>query len=234
MTHTLTAPISSAQAAAPAARRTRRLVFAGAAAGPLFLGVGLIQGLTRDGFDFTRNAISQLSIGDLGWIQMTSFALTGALVIAGAIGMRRTLRDGPAGTWAPWLVGVFGLSFLVSAVFPADAGAGFPADAAEAPAASISTDGAIHMLGGMVGFLALCAAFLVLARHFAAQQERGWALACRLMPVAVLAGFMASAASVLAFTAGAGLGLIWLTATAVRLAAGPRQSSPNDGRSPRS
>ncbi|MFD5872145.1 DUF998 domain-containing protein [Streptomyces sp. NPDC060322] len=51
--------------------------------------------MTRDGFDFTRNALSQLSLGALGWIQVTVFLLTGLLVIAGAIAIRQALRDAP-------------------------------------------------------------------------------------------------------------------------------------------
>ncbi len=73
----------------------------------------------------------------------------------------------------------------------------------------------------MIGYLALCAAFVVLARPLAARGLRGWTVASRVMPVAVLAGFMASAASVLAFTAGAGLGLLWLSAVMARLADAP-------------
>lgn len=80
------------------------------------------------------------------------------------------------------------------------------------------------MLSGMVGYLALCAAFLVLARYFAAQGRRGWALAYRVLPVAVIAGFAASATTVAAFTAGAGLGLLALTAAIARLA-GPAPAS---------
>jgi hypothetical protein len=216
MTQTISAPItaSSEPSTRPA---TRALLVAGIAAGPLFLGAGVIQGLTREGFDFTRNAISQLSLGDLGWIQVTSFLLTGVLAIAGAIGIHQALRDAPGGVWAPRLVGVFGASFLVSAVFTADPGAGFPAGAPQWPAASMSTHGAVHMLSAMVGFLALCAAFFVLARHFAARRRRGWAVASRLVPVGVLAGFAGSSATVLAFTAGAGLSLLWLTAVTARL-----------------
>ncbi len=41
----------------------RWLTTGGVVAGPLFLAAGLAQGLTRDGFDFTRNAISQLALG---------------------------------------------------------------------------------------------------------------------------------------------------------------------------
>ncbi|GAA1522021.1 hypothetical protein GCM10009730_32360 [Streptomyces albidochromogenes] len=218
MTHAISVPTSAVPtASAPTARAARALLACGAAAGPLFLGVGLVQGLTREGFDFTRNAISQLSLGDLGWIQVTSFFVAGALMIAGAVGLRRALDGGPGHRAAPWLVGVFGASFLVSGVFAADPGAGFPAGTSDSAPPALSVHGAVHMVAGMVGYLALCAAFLVLARHFAGRRQRGWALACRLAPVGVLAGFAGSAASVLSFTAGAAFGLAALTTVAVRL-----------------
>lgn len=80
MTHTISASTSAvptAAASAPATRPAGRVLLAcAAAAGPLFLIVGLIQGLTREGFDFTRYTISQLTLGDLGWIQATSFFVT--------------------------------------------------------------------------------------------------------------------------------------------------------------
>ncbi|KIF06390.1 hypothetical protein PL81_07705 [Streptomyces sp. RSD-27] len=216
MTHTLTAP-RPVLSAAPASRSASRwTVVGGVVAGPLFLAAGVVQGLVRDGFDFTRNAISQLALGEAGWIQTASFVLTGALLIAGAAGLRRALPGGPGGTWGPALIGVFGLSFWVAAVFPADAGAGFPAGAPETTV--MSAHGTVHMAAGMLGYLALCAVFFVLARPLASRGLRGWALASRLVPVAVLAGFMASAASVLAFTAGAGLGLLWLSVVTARLA----------------
>ncbi|MFF4575421.1 DUF998 domain-containing protein [Streptomyces sp. NPDC001410] len=216
MTHTLGAPA----VAKPAASRSvpRLLLAGGITAGPLFLGAGLIQGLTRDGFDFTHNALSQLSLGALGWIQVTVFLLTGVLATAGAAGMRQVLRGAPGETWAPRLIGVFGASFLLAGLFAPDPGAGFPAGAPQAPAGTLSTHGAVHMAAAMTGFLALCAAFLVLARYFAAHGRRGWSLVSRLVPVGVLAGFAASSASVAAFTAGAGLGLLWLTALSARLA----------------
>ncbi|MFC9283531.1 DUF998 domain-containing protein [Streptomyces collinus] len=216
MTQTVHAPVTAA-APAPARLSARTLLVGGLLAGPLFLAVGAVQGLTRDGFDFTRNAISQLSLGALGWIQVTSFLLTGVLVLAGSVGLRRTLRDAPGGVWAPRLTGVFGASFLLAAVFTADPGAGFPAGAPEARGTALSRHGTLHMLSGMVGYLALCAAFLVLARHFAARGLRGWAVGCRVTAVAVLAGFAGSGATVMAFTAGAGLGLLWLAAVTARL-----------------
>ncbi|MFI1811191.1 DUF998 domain-containing protein [Streptomyces sp. NPDC020422] len=216
MTDTLAEPRPVVSAAPVPRSAARWAATGGVVAGPLFLAVGLVQGFTRDGFDFTRNAISQLALGAAGWIQTASFVLTGALLIAGAAGLRRVLRGGPGGTWGPVLVGVFGASFWVAAAFPADAGAGFPVGAPETPV--MSGHGAVHMFGGMVGYLALCAAFFVLARPLAARGRHGWAVASRIVPVAVLVGFTASAASVLAFTAGAGLGLLWLSAATARLA----------------
>ncbi|MFD3337095.1 DUF998 domain-containing protein [Streptomyces sp. NPDC058700] len=210
----------------PARPVPRLLAAAGIAAGPLFLAAGLIQGLTRDGFDFTRNALSQLSLGPHGWIQVTVFLLTGLLVAGGAIATRQALHDAPGGTWAPRLLGAVGASFLLAGVFRADPGAGFPVGAPEDRVTSLSTHGAIHMLSGTAGYLALCAALLVLARHFAARRQRGWANAARLVPVGVIAGFVASATTVAAFTAGAGLGLLGLSAVTARLAFPARRQGP--------
>ncbi|MFF8732859.1 DUF998 domain-containing protein [Streptomyces sp. NPDC015171] len=192
-------------------------------AGPLFLSVGVTEGLTRTGFDFSRNAISQLSLGSLGWIQVASFLVTGTLVAAGAVGMRRTMGRTTGGIWGPRLVGVFGASFLLAGAFKADPGAGFPAGTPAGPA-TLSGHGTVHMLSGTVGYLALCAAFLVLARHFAAHGQRGWTLAYRLLPLVIITGFAASAATVAAFTAAACLGLLALTAATTRLA-GPAPTS---------
>ncbi|WP_318209873.1 DUF998 domain-containing protein [Streptomyces sp. SJL17-1] len=226
MTQTLSARSRTARTspASPASRSSwsaaRGLTAGAVVAGPLFLGVGIVQGLTRDGFDFGRHAISQLALGETGWIQTVNFLIAGALLIAGAAGLRRVLgAGGVGGVWGPALTAVFGASFWAAAAFPADAGAGFPVGAPDATA--MSGHGSVHMLAGMVGYLALCGAFVVLARPLAARGHRGWAVASRLVPVAVLAGFMASAVSVLAFTAGAGLGLVWLAAVTARLATAP-------------
>ncbi|MCB5167549.1 DUF998 domain-containing protein [Streptomyces bambusae] len=198
-------------------RDPRTLLACGAVAGPLFLATGLALGLTDDSFDFASNALSQLSLGDSGWLHRVVFLATGALTLAGAAGIRKALPGTTAGTWAPRLVAVLGASFVLNSVFSADPGAGYPAGTPEGPPAAMSAHGAIHMLGAGAGFLALCVAFLLLAREFAAAGHRGWALACRITPAAVLAGFAASSASVLAFTAGAAAGLGCLTAVAVRL-----------------
>ncbi|TDF95481.1 DUF998 domain-containing protein [Paenibacillus piri] len=70
----------------------KRLLVCAAIAGPIYIIVGLAQILTREGFDMTRHPLSLMSTGDLGWIQITKFILTGFLVVIGAIGLRRTVK----------------------------------------------------------------------------------------------------------------------------------------------
>src|SRR3989441_5108147 len=105
---------------------TRTLLACGAVAGPLYLVVGLAQAFTRPGFDLTRHPLSLLSNGDLGWIQITNFLLSGLLVVAGAVGMRQALASGRGRTWGPLLVGVYGLGLIGAAFFVADPAQGFP------------------------------------------------------------------------------------------------------------
>jgi hypothetical protein len=93
---------------------TRALLGCGLVAGPLYVGVSLLQALTRDGFDLTRHMWSLLSNGDLGWLQITNFLVTGVLTIACAAGMRRALGAQRGGTWGPVLVGVYGLGLIAA------------------------------------------------------------------------------------------------------------------------
>jgi hypothetical protein len=88
-------------------------------AGPLYTIVGLIQMFIRPGYDIRRHALSLLSNGDLRWIQVANFEVSGLLVIAGALGMRRVLRDSRGGTWEPLLLGIYGLSLIGAGIFSA-------------------------------------------------------------------------------------------------------------------
>src|SRR3989442_6504396 len=94
----------------------RTLLACGAVAGPLFVIVGFGQAFTRQGFDLTRHPLSVLSNGDLGWLQIANFLVSGLLVIAGAIGMRRALRDGRGGTLGPLLVPRYRLGIVYTAI----------------------------------------------------------------------------------------------------------------------
>lgn len=78
-------------------KTTRVLLLCSFAAGPVYMGVSLVQAFTRPGFDITRHALSALANGKLGWLQIANFVLTGLLITAGAVGIRRALSF-PVGT----------------------------------------------------------------------------------------------------------------------------------------
>jgi hypothetical membrane protein len=162
---------------APITKRTRALLACGVVAGPLFIAVGLLQALVRDAFDLGRHPLSLLSLGALGWIQITNFVVTGALYLACAIGMRRVLRPGRGGTWGPLLVGGLGVGLILAGVFVADAGAGFPPGAPAGAPDRLSWHGILHEVGFIVAFLSCTAACLVFARRFAARRQWGWVAA---------------------------------------------------------
>lgn len=167
---------------------TKRLLTAGVIAGPLFVAVALLQAFTREGFSLERHALSQLSLGRLGWIQIANFVLCGVLFLAFAVGVKRALRYGPGRTWAPILVAVFGVSLVIGGVFVADPAFGFPPGTPEGGLASEhwSWHGTIHAFAPVVGVNALIISFLVFARRFGALRQRGWMAASIVVAVAVL------------------------------------------------
>ena len=93
--------------------------------GPLFVVVGLVQALTREGFDLTRHPLSLLSLGDRGWVQIANFIVAGVLMLAFAVGTRRSLGDGPGRPWAPVLFGLYGVGLVLGGAFTADPALGF-------------------------------------------------------------------------------------------------------------
>ena len=153
---------------------TSKLLTAGIVAGPLFAVVALAHAIMREGFDPVRHPASMLSLGDLGWIQISNFVIAGALFIAGGIGLKRVLTDGIGRNWAPRLFVVFGVSLIIGGAFTPDPGLGFPPGTPEGVAKEMSVHGMIHAFAPILGFLALLAALIVLARRFGSQGHRGW------------------------------------------------------------
>ncbi|MCP3012209.1 DUF998 domain-containing protein [Nocardiopsis dassonvillei] len=147
-----------------AARRTTApLLLAGALAGPVFFASATAQTLTREGFDITRHPISQLSTGELGWIQIATFVLAGLGGLALAVGVGRTLTEGTGRRALPVLIGVFGAGMIAAGVFTMDPQYGFPAGTPDGPAAQMSWHGIAHSAAAAVSFTALAVAAVVLA-----------------------------------------------------------------------
>lgn len=153
---------------------TRSLLTAGLIAGILFIVVPLIEMVIRPGFDIKRHAISVLSLGDLGWIQITTFVVTGLLTIACAVGMRRVMHPGQSGTWGPLLIGAYGFGMIAAGIFSTDPGFGFPPGAPEGMPPSMSWHAILHSISFFLAFTSLPIACFVFVRRFASMKQKGW------------------------------------------------------------
>ena len=227
---------SAATTCDPARRVTRSLLGYGVLAGPVYVLLVLLQAAIRPGFDLTRHDVSLLANGDLGWIQVANFLLTGAMVVACAVGVRRALAGGPGATWGAILLALFGLGMIGAGLFVADPMAGFPPGTPEGHPASISVHGLLHLVSAGVGFLSLVAAGFVIARRFAREGLSRWAWFSRATGAAFLAGFagLASGSSsplvVLAFWAALLLVWAWLGSLALHLYRRPAGSGSDEAR----
>ncbi|MEU4602215.1 DUF998 domain-containing protein [Kribbella sp. NPDC023972] len=141
---------------------TRRLLTAAALAGPFFFTSVIAQMLTRDGFELRVHPISQLSTGDLGWIQMATFVVAGAGVIALAVARRRLVRDGTGRRLVPLFTGIFGAGLVLAGLFVMDPEYGFPAGTPEGPAVGMSWHSIVHSAAAATAFTALAGACIVL------------------------------------------------------------------------
>jgi hypothetical protein len=199
--------------------QTRLLLMGGVLAGPIYILVGIAQILTREGFDITRHPLSMMSLGDLGWIQITNFIITGLLVIAGAIGLRRSARDDKRLRRAALLLGIYGLGVLGGGLFVTDPALGFPPGTPDTYPQTMSWHGLLHFIFGQIGFLALIIASFIYARYFAVHHLSGWAIFSALTGLIFLSAIIAiiataggegSAWASLALYAAVALSWIWL------------------------
>ncbi|MFG1777262.1 DUF998 domain-containing protein [Micromonospora sp. NPDC049048] len=203
---------------------TRTLIAAGLLPGPLFTLVAATQILTRDGFDLRHHPLSALSLGDAGWVQIANFVIAGALSAAFAVGVRRGLRGGPAGTWGPVLLGGYGIGLIAAGLFVTDGAYGFPAGAPAGLPATFSWHAMVHGAAATLAFLSLTAACGVFARRFVTQRRPVWAAASLATGVAVpvLAAWPGTGAASIRLAVATLLAWAWLTALAAQLRADHR------------
>lgn len=199
-----------------ATRLTKALLTGGIVAGPFYVLLGLIQMAIRPGFDITRHSLSLLANGDLGWIQTLNFLVTGALLIAGAVGVKRTLQSGPGSQWAPRMLGLYGLGLIGASIFRADPALGFP-PGTPLENNPISWHGMMHFFVGTIGFIGFIAACFIFARRFNSFQQPGWAWYSLITGILFLASFVGIASGSkgpvsLFFAIAVVLGFTWISA----------------------
>ena len=149
----------------------KSLLTAGIVAGPFWVILSFAQAFTRKGFDWVRHPASLLSRGDLGWLEVTAFVLAGVLYIASALGLKRALQ-GIGRTWAPIMLGIFGIGMIIGGVFRADPALGFPPGTPLGIPATVSISSQIHGFAPILAFIALTMCFFILARRFFKQGKK--------------------------------------------------------------
>ncbi len=136
-----------------------RLLLAGVAAPIVFVGSFLVQGAVRPGYDPLRHPVSALSLGPGGWVQMLTFWVTGALIIAFALG----LRAAGVGRATPILIAIVGLGLIGAGFAACDPISGYPVGS-PIPAPR-TAHGIAHDLFSTPVFTLLPAAMIVMARR---------------------------------------------------------------------
>jgi hypothetical protein len=213
----VTSPVTRTCTAAQ--RVTKSLLGYGVLAGVVFESSIIAQGLTRHGFRISHHDASLLANGPLGWLQVTTFLLAGAMTIAAALGAHRAM----ASRWGPRLLGIYGAGLMAAGLLRADPADGFGPGAPAGRATHISWHGIGHLISASIGFLALIAACFVIARYFSRRGHLGMAIYSRVTGIAFLAGFAgvttgsSSSAIVLPFYAAVLAAFSWLAVVSVRL-----------------
>src|SRR5215471_9543116 len=121
-------------------RPSTPLLAAGILAGPFFMLVATLQEVTRPGFHPLRCQVSQLAIGNAGWIQALNFLVTGALVLAFAFGLRQALRPQKL---LPVLLGLMGIGLIAATFFATEPGYGCLSGPVSVPP-GVTINGPVH------------------------------------------------------------------------------------------
>jgi Protein of unknown function (DUF998) len=155
---------------------TTRFLIAGGAIGPLlFIFVLLIEGATRPGYSAWHNYGSNLSLSDLGWMQIANFLVCGLLTLGFAVGLRQVLQTGRGSVWGPILPGIFGLALIVAGLFVTDPSLGYPPGTHGGGPQTLH--GTVHGVAGLITFSSVAIASFVMARRFADDPDwKGWAI----------------------------------------------------------
>jgi hypothetical protein len=151
-----------------------RLLTAGIIAGPLFVISSVVHGFSRVGFDMVRHPASLLSLGDMGWIQIATFVLSGLLYITCGVGLRQVIKSGIGSRFVSPLFIILGLALIAGGVFTADPSLGFPPGTPAGVPKEMSWHATLHGFAPIVGFLALIIALIILGRRFGAGGQGGW------------------------------------------------------------
>jgi hypothetical protein len=153
----------------PTTRRRTIQLACGIAAGPFLLGVVLLDGATRAGFDPIRHGVSQLTLGERGWSARLAFIACGLLMAAFTAGTRPATGEDSGSAWGSRLLGAAAAGLVIAGVFPTDPALGYPPGLPEGSTVA----GGLHQVGGVLLFGGLVGAAIAWGRRSARRARRG-------------------------------------------------------------
>lgn len=198
---------------------TRSMLGWGVLAGPIYLGVGLLLALTRDGFELASHPLSLLMLGEGGWMQRTNLILSGVISAIAAIGFHRAMNRTGSPSRAPALLLGFAVGLVGSGIFAPDPVDGFPPGAVS----DVTASGLLHLAFGAFQFICLAAACFLAARWIGRRGDTGWSRYAQASGVVILLGFAGGAAlstssvGVIMLWVAVVAGYAWIAATSVYL-----------------
>ncbi len=86
----------------------------------------MIEGATRPGYSEWRDFVSDLSLNNQGWMQITNFLVCGLLTLGLAARLGLVLLTGKGSIGGPLLLGIFSLGLIVAGLFTTDPNLGYP------------------------------------------------------------------------------------------------------------
>jgi hypothetical protein len=151
----------------------------------------------------------------MGWVQIANLVITGAMLIAGAFGLKGAITTGRGSRWASRMLMLYGVGLIGAGIFRADPALGFPPGTPEANN-PISWHGMVHFFVGTIGFIGFIATCIIFARRFGAEGRRGWSIASWATGVFFLGAFIGIASgskgpTSLWFLAAVTAGFVWLS-----------------------
>ncbi|MCL2826692.1 MAG: DUF998 domain-containing protein, partial [Eggerthellaceae bacterium] len=137
--------------------------------GPLAFVVSFsINGFLQPGYDPVKRYISELSIGQYGWIQMTSFVFLGLCLLLFTFGLKDAFPQGRASKAAPILMAIIAVCYILSGFFVTDPYSMFDNQT--------TLHGTLHGIFGAIVFSLSAAICFVFWRRFRVDgQWRGFA-----------------------------------------------------------
>ncbi len=170
-------------------KRTKTLLLFGPLGSALFIIIFLIEGATREGYSTFRFPISSLSIGELGWIQITNFIISGSLIFLFAFGLRNGLLPSKDSKWIPRLIGAAGLGLIGAGIFTSDPVFGYPMTAPLA-IAQFTIHGHLHDFFSIFVFVCLPISCFKYQKRFTILNEQRWSLYSLLTAITMLITFV--------------------------------------------